>query len=50
MKRNLALMLVMALTATTLAWAGDTAGPEAACPPECPPCATACPMPCQPCE
>ncbi len=50
MKRNLALLLVMALTASTLAWAGDTAGTEASCPPECRPCPADCAMPCPPCE
>jgi hypothetical protein len=49
MRRTVAFwMLAIALTATTLAWAGDTAGPGAACPPECTPCpsscATACPL------
>ena len=52
MRRTIAFwMLAIALTATTLAWAGDTAGPGTACPADCPPnpscptpCAMACPL------
>jgi hypothetical protein len=50
MKRRLALMLAMALTATTLAWAGDTARSGPACPPDCRPCPAPCVEMCPPCE
>lgn len=47
MRRTIAFwMLAIALTATTLAWAGDTAGPSSACPPECQPCPTPCAQAC----
>ena len=47
MRRTIAFwMLAIALTATTLAWAGDTAAPGKACPPSpsCPSSCTACPF------
>ncbi len=51
MKNRIAFwMLAMALTATTLAWAGDTAGPGQSCPPECRPCPEPCAVTCPPCE
>ena len=50
MKRNLVLVLATALTATTLAWAGDTAAPGQSCPPECRPCTADCGIACPPCE
>ena len=50
MRRSLAFwMVAMALTATTLAWAGDTATSDAACPP-CEPCPAPCAVACPPCD
>lgn len=51
MRRSIAIWMVcLALTATTLAWAGDTASRDASCPPDCRPCPTDCSVACPPCE